>query len=159
MMQTGVQRKPPCARLCSRILREPPALSAQHPSHMCLDLFRSVSAGFLSHTTWTRNQLASWFLVRGCMCLLRSLTHNLRFHSAFDRAGDRCGALGAGAGAGARCRKVLHPAKSVQVSTETAHHTPKGQVDSETKPWWIQVDSSGFEWIRTHPTIGDCAPV
>mgnify|MGYP001578157593 CR=1 FL=1 len=57
------------------------------------------------------------------------------------------------------CRKVLHPAKSVQVSTETAHHTPKGQVDSEIKPWWIQVDSSGFEWIRTLSTKGDCAPV
>ena len=42
---------------------------------------------------------------------------------------------------------------------KTAHHTPKGQVDSETEPWWIQVDSSGFRWIRTRSTLVECAPV
>ena len=59
------------------------------------------------------------------------------------------------------CRKVfdVHRAKRVQVSTKTGNHKPKGQVDSENKPWSIQVDSSRFGSIRTHSTIGDCAPV
>ena len=75
-------------------------------------------------------------------------------------AGVRTGALGAGAGEDC-CRKVfdVHRANSVQVSAKTANRKPKGQVDSETKPWSIQVDSSRFGSIRTHSTIGDCAPV
>ena len=42
---------------------------------------------------------------------------------------------------------------------KTTHVTPKGQVDSEVQTGWIQVDSSGFGWIRTLLIAADCAPV
>ena len=75
-------------------------------------------------------------------------------------AGVRTGVLGAGAGEDC-CRKVfdVHRANRVQVSTKTANHKPKGQVDSGVKAGSIQVDSSRFRSIRTHFTLARCAPV